>query len=84
MAQYSDSDVLVELLGMLHERQTACPMCGGESVCEEGCMLEDRWFEPKKLDPRKMARLGWDPTPYTQRELKTKTWDSAHNDDTRE
>lgn len=47
MAQYSDSDVLVELLCILHERQSYCPCCGGEVVCDEGCMLEDRWFEKK-------------------------------------
>lgn len=37
--------ILESLLEKLKERQSYCPLCGGEFACDSRCILEDFWFE---------------------------------------
>ena len=37
-------EILTMLLDKLRERQSWCPYCGGEHVCQEECVLEKHWF----------------------------------------
>lgn len=37
--------ILTNLLSKLHERQSWCPMCGGEYVHDRGCDLDGLWFD---------------------------------------
>ncbi len=37
--------ILLALLNKLRERQSWCPMCGGEYVHDKDCELEGLWFK---------------------------------------
>lgn len=43
-------DILTQLLNHLKEKQSYCPMCGGEYVCEPNCILDELWFPPRNMD----------------------------------
>jgi hypothetical protein len=50
--------ILMTLLRALRERQSFCPLCGGEYVCDSGCALDGVWFEPRPASPSSDTEAG--------------------------
>lgn len=39
------ADILEKFLEQLRDRQSWCPSCGGECVCNSACLLNGLWFK---------------------------------------
>jgi hypothetical protein len=50
--------ILMTLLRSLKERQSYCPLCDGEHVCESDCALRGLWFEERPASPSSDTEAG--------------------------